>query len=113
MAGFVCPNCSECTNVFSKGGGEVMAREFEVPFLGSVPIDPAFVQLVEEGTRPTYPQGTVIEGKDVSSEKNDGEVAPRPEVNKEGLFVEKYRDCSLYPLFDAFVTRLLEDLKSR
>jgi Mrp family chromosome partitioning ATPase len=113
MAGFVCPNCSECTNVFSKGGGEVMAREFEVPFLGSVPIDPAFVQLVEEGTRPTYPQGTVIEGKDVSSEKNDGEVAPRPEANKEGLFVEKYRDCSLYPLFDAFVTRLLEDLKSR
>jgi Mrp family chromosome partitioning ATPase len=110
MAGFVCPNCSECTNVFSKGGGEIMARDFEVPFLGSVPIDPAFVQLVEEGTRPVYPEGTVVEGKDVSSEK---EVAVRLEASKEGLFVEKYRDCSLYPLFDAFVTRLLEDLKSR
>ncbi|KAH7079607.1 cytosolic Fe-S cluster assembly factor CFD1 [Paraphoma chrysanthemicola] len=66
MAGFVCPNCSECTNVFSKGGGEVMARDFEVPFLGSVPIDPAFVQLVEEGTRPVYPKGTVIEGRDTT-----------------------------------------------
>ena len=34
MAGFVCPSCAECTNVFSKGGGEVMARDFAVPFLG-------------------------------------------------------------------------------
>jgi Mrp family chromosome partitioning ATPase len=113
MAGFVCPNCSECTNVFSKGGGEIMAREFEVPFLGSVPIDPAFVQLVEEGTRPRYPAGTVMEGKDVSSERSGEEVIPSLEASKEGSFVEKYRDCSLYPLFDAFVTRLLADLQSR
>ena len=102
MAGFVCPNCSECTNVFSKGGGEIMARDFEVPFLGSVPIDPAFVQLVEEGTRPVYPEGTKIAGTDVS-----GGV----EASKEGLFVDKYRDCSLYPLFDGFVSRLVEDIK--
>ena len=102
MAGFVCPNCSECTNVFSKGGGEIMARDFEVPFLGSVPIDPAFVQLVEEGTRPVYPEGTKVAGTDVS-----GGV----EASKEGLFVDKYRDCSLYPLFAGFVSRLVEDIK--
>ncbi|KAF2022968.1 cytosolic Fe-S cluster assembling factor cfd1 [Setomelanomma holmii] len=105
MAGFVCPNCSECTNVFSKGGGEIMARDFEVPFLGSVPIDPAFVQLIEEGTRPVYPNGTVIEGRDVSGQEQN--AAGR---GKEGLFVDKYRDCSLYPLFDGFVTRLVEDI---
>lgn len=106
MAGFVCPNCSECTNVFSKGGGEVMAKDFNVPFLGSVPIDPAFVELIEEGTRPRYPEGTVVEGKDVGgAEETNG--AGR----KEGLFVDKYRDCSLYPLFDGFVTRLLDDLR--
>jgi Mrp family chromosome partitioning ATPase len=103
MAGFVCPNCSECTNVFSKGGGEVMATEFEVPFLGSVPIDPAFVELVESGTRPVYPQGTVMGGKDMSTE-DMAEV-------KDGLFVEKYRDCSLAPLFDGFVTRLKSDIR--
>ena len=67
MAGFVCPNCSECTNVFSKGGGEVMARDFNVDFLGSIPIDPAFVQLIEEGTTPVYPKGTVIEGTSFSA----------------------------------------------
>ncbi|KAH7396258.1 cytosolic Fe-S cluster assembling factor cfd1 [Pyrenochaeta sp. MPI-SDFR-AT-0127] len=105
MAGFVCPNCSECTNVFSKGGGEVMAREFEVPFLGSVPIDPAFVMLVEEGVRPRYPEGTKVDGK----EMNNGE--PKTGDDKDGLFVQKYRDCSLYPLFDGFVTRLLADIE--
>jgi Mrp family chromosome partitioning ATPase len=104
MAGFVCPNCSECTNVFSKGGGEVMAREFEVPFLGSVPIDPAFVELVESGTRPVYPEGTVTGGRDMSTE----DVASIK--SKDGLFVDKYRDCSLAPLFDAFVTRLKGDI---
>jgi Mrp family chromosome partitioning ATPase len=104
MAGFVCPNCSECTNVFSKGGGEVMATEFQVPFLGSVPIDPAFVMLVEEGTRPVYPEGTTVVGKDLGSAENS--TVP----NKEGLFVDKYRDCSLAPLFDGFVTRLKGDI---
>ncbi|KAG9198403.1 cytosolic Fe-S cluster assembly factor cfd1 [Epicoccum nigrum] len=104
MAGFVCPNCSECTNVFSKGGGEIMARDFEVPFLGSVPIDPAFVMLIEEGARPVYPKGTVIDGTDVSSTGATG-------GSKEGLFVDKYRDCSLAPLFDGFVKRLVGDIR--
>jgi hypothetical protein len=30
--------------------------------------------------------------------------------SKDGLFVDKYRDCSLAPLFDAFVTRLKGDI---
>jgi Mrp family chromosome partitioning ATPase len=106
MAGFVCPNCSECTNVFSKGGGEVMAREFEVPFLGSVPIDPAFVELVESGTRPVYPEGTKVDGKEINSALQE----QAKESSKEGLFIEKYRDCSLAPLFDGFVTRLKGDI---
>jgi Mrp family chromosome partitioning ATPase len=108
MAGFVCPNCSECTNVFSKGGGEIMARDFEVPFLGSVPIDPAFVMLVEEGTRPVYPKGTVVAGTDISGKsQTEGQTA----ASKEGLFVDKYRDCSLAPLFDGFVKRLVGDIR--
>ncbi|KAI5838100.1 P-loop containing nucleoside triphosphate hydrolase protein [Morchella snyderi] len=47
MSGFVCPHCSECTNVFSSGGGLVMANEFGVEFLGKVPIDPAFNMMIE------------------------------------------------------------------
>lgn len=38
MSGFACPHCSECYNLFSKGGGEAMAKEFAVPFLGKLEI---------------------------------------------------------------------------
>ncbi|KAJ1974442.1 cytosolic Fe-S cluster assembly factor cfd1 [Dimargaris xerosporica] len=47
MSGYVCPHCTECTNIFSSGGGEAMAKEFEVPFLGRVPIDPTLTYLFE------------------------------------------------------------------
>lgn len=99
MAGFVCPHCAECTNVFSKGGGEIMARDFNVPFLGSVPIDPAFVALIEEGTRPIYPEGTVIAGEDMAKDNESS-------TNDSASLAEKYRSCSLFPLFSGFVAQL-------
>jgi ATP-binding protein involved in chromosome partitioning len=43
MSGFVCPRCGEQTAIFKSGGGEMMAREMGVPFLGSIPIDPKVV----------------------------------------------------------------------
>lgn len=106
MAGFVCPNCSECTNVFSKGGGEVMAREFEVPFLGSVPIDPMFIRLIEEGKKPVYPKGTVVEGKTMST----GQDIEAEELS-EGLLVDKYRACSLQPIFSGIVSDLVSRIQ--
>ncbi|XP_052050036.1 cytosolic Fe-S cluster assembly factor NUBP2 isoform X3 [Apodemus sylvaticus] len=39
----------ECTNVFSSGGGEELARLTGVPFLGSVPLDPQLTRSLEEG----------------------------------------------------------------
>ena len=106
MAGFVCPNCSECTNVFSKGGGQLMAREFQVPFLGSIPIDPAFVTLIEEGVRPTYPQGTVVGSVNVSPVHNGNAPAIGHSDGKESL-AGKYRSCSLYPILDGIVIGLV------
>uniref|UniRef100_A0A8D1WEC5 Cytosolic Fe-S cluster assembly factor NUBP2 n=1 Tax=Sus scrofa TaxID=9823 RepID=A0A8D1WEC5_PIG len=49
MSGFVCPHCAECTHVFSRGGGEELARHTGVPFLGSVPLDPELARSLEEG----------------------------------------------------------------
>ncbi|XP_060522901.1 cytosolic Fe-S cluster assembly factor Nubp2 homolog [Cylas formicarius] len=46
MSGFVCPNCTECTNIFSKGGGEALAEMVKIPLLGSLPIDPRIGQLL-------------------------------------------------------------------
>ncbi|XP_042364525.1 LOW QUALITY PROTEIN: cytosolic Fe-S cluster assembly factor nubp2 [Plectropomus leopardus] len=49
MSGFVCPHCSECSNIFSKGGGEDLAKLTGSTFLGSVPLDPALSSSIEEG----------------------------------------------------------------
>lgn len=106
MVGFVCPHCRECTNVFSKGGGEIMAQEYNVPFLGSVPIDPAFVELIEEGKTPSYPEGTIINGRDVSTNSIHSN-------NSSKLLVEKYTQCSLYPIFTAVVTQLKTTIESQ
>lgn len=104
MAGFVCPNCSECTNIFSKGGGQAMAQEFEVPFLGSIPVDPMFIRLIEEGKRPRYPEGTIIEGQDMQSNNTNDE-------DTSGLLVEKYSACSLCPLFSGITKQLTTEIE--
>ena len=49
MSGFVCPSCEEVHDVFGRGGGEELAREMEVPFLGRVPLDAAVVQAGDAG----------------------------------------------------------------
>ena len=50
MSGLACPHCGEVTHVFGTGGGERMAREMGVPFLGRVPIDPKIVEACDAGT---------------------------------------------------------------
>lgn len=47
MSGFICPHCSECTNIFSSGGGLALSQALDLTFLGNVPIDPTFVEMVE------------------------------------------------------------------
>jgi len=49
MSGFVCPHCEETVNIFSSGGGEKVARDFELPFLGRVPMDPRVVVAGDTG----------------------------------------------------------------
>ena len=38
MSHFVCPSCQQESDIFGKGGGEALAEELSVPFLGRVPI---------------------------------------------------------------------------
>ena len=49
MCGFVCPHCTECTNIFSYGGGESLAEMGKVRFLGRIPIDPKLTKATESG----------------------------------------------------------------
>ena len=50
MSGMVCPHCGETIDVFSKGGGERVAEEMGVEFLGSIPLDPRISADSDEGT---------------------------------------------------------------
>lgn len=49
MSGLVCPHCHETIEIFKIGGGEAIAREFDLPFLGSVPMDPQVVLAGDDG----------------------------------------------------------------
>lgn len=41
MSHFTCPHCHEQIDIFSKGGAERTARQFNVPFLGAIELVPA------------------------------------------------------------------------
>lgn len=51
MAGFVCPSCSEETEIFPgvEGGARKMAKDMDVPFLQSIPLDPKLLRACENG----------------------------------------------------------------
>jgi len=49
MSGFVCPHCNERTDIFGGDGGKQMAKDFDVPFLGSIPIDSKMVPAADLG----------------------------------------------------------------
>lgn len=52
MSGFRIPGTGEVLDLFGRGGGEELARELSVPFLGRVPLDMAVREAGDEG-RPT------------------------------------------------------------
>lgn len=49
MSGIVCSRCGNVESLFGQGGGERLAREMNVPFLGAVPLDPEIVRAGDEG----------------------------------------------------------------
>ncbi len=49
MSGFVCPKCGELTQILPEGGGRKIAADMEVPFLGSIPMDPELAHSGDSG----------------------------------------------------------------
>ena len=145
MSGYVCECCGVGTNLFSKGGGEVMSGEFAVRFLGRVPLDGQWGRLVEEGRRPVYggvvkkvgerdgggesvhdgtdndndnddddPMGIVNE-RDAEGNgggPDDEETETDEQRREEGLLVDKYRSCSLRPLFEDIARKVVETVEN-
>ena len=112
MSGYVCECCGVGTNLFSKGGGEIMSREFGVQFLGSVPLDGQWGVLVEEGRRPRYGTTTAptkAHGDDEGIEEEEGKDEQTDKDRREGgLLIDKYRSCSLCPLFEDIAKQVVD-----
>lgn len=49
MSGFICPNCGVRVNIFQSGGGERIAEEMGIPFLGRIPIDQKICENSDKG----------------------------------------------------------------
>ena len=119
MSGFVCENCADCSDLFGSGGGKETAEDFNVPFLGSVPIDPQFGELVESGRRPRYPQGTVANGIDIGVSQ-EGAVAANPDGDAKDdgesrdptLLAERYKDCYLYHVLGPITEKVIENVEA-
>lgn len=116
MSGYVCECCGVSTNLFGKGGGEIMGQECGIRFLGRVPVDAQWGILVEEGRRPKYGGVAISSGEqdknanrtldeDSSTEdaapetSSPGDTVGTDGESDTGLLVDKYRSCSLCPIF--------------
>lgn len=53
MSGLICPHCAKEIDLFKQGGGEALAREWGVPFLGRIPLEPSLVSEADAG-RPYF-----------------------------------------------------------
>jgi len=49
MSGFICPHCGVSVDIFKTGGGERLAQEMGLAFLGRIPIDPKIVENSDNG----------------------------------------------------------------
>ena len=89
MSGFVCPHCEEEVDIFSRGGGEKLASQYNVPFLGKIPLDPEIVKSGDEGRPYVYHYAQtptaarfeeiiarIVEGRPAPEEKNEAVDEP-------------------------------------
>lgn len=49
MCGFVCPKCGHRTQILPSGAGSQIAKDMNVPYLGSIPMDPSIAEACDGG----------------------------------------------------------------
>jgi len=64
MGHFTCPHCHEVIDIFSSGGAERTAKQYGLPFLGSLDLDPR----IREGGDTGLPVSLAGEGAPVAKQ---------------------------------------------
>ncbi|HOC90781.1 MAG TPA: iron-sulfur cluster carrier protein MrpORP [bacterium] len=116
MSGFVCPKCGETIDVFKSGGGQEMASDMGVPFLGKVPLDPAVVAAGDDGSPvaasiadgPTAAAFSLMIEPLLTLVNNDGEQIQQKEgaamriaiPTAQGSLCMHFGHCEVFTIFD-------------
>ncbi|KAF5913781.1 cytosolic Fe-S cluster assembly factor NUBP2 isoform X2 [Diceros bicornis minor] len=119
MSGFVCPHCAECTSVFSRGGGEELARHAGVPFLGErIGAAPSSLYSGWSDLRlPTVPEGEKNGSSwllsSSSSSSRTGSVPLDPQLTRsleEGQdFIQEFPKSPAFPALFSIAQKILNE----
>lgn len=67
MSGYICSKCNTLVHIFKSDGGKKLAEELEVPFLGSIPLDPKVVEFSDKGVPYVKEHKESLAGKTVEN----------------------------------------------
>ncbi len=79
MSAYTCRCCGDTVNLFGKDKGQGLARMMEVPFLGSIPIDPLFSESADAGVPIVnlHPESVTARAFVQIAETLAGQMAPK------------------------------------
>ena len=87
MSSFTCPHCHHEIDIFSKGGAERTAKQFNIPFLGSVELDPEIRQGGDKGLPIALLGESSAKAKDFYSvARKVAELAQAQSAKEENIF---------------------------
>ena len=76
MSTFLCPHCHHEIDIFSKGGVERTAKQFGVPYLGSVELDPDVRQCAQAAAGGRHAEQDQPEQREKQHEHSTGRRRP-------------------------------------
>ncbi|BEJ14886.1 hypothetical protein CspHIS471_0406530 [Cutaneotrichosporon sp. HIS471] len=103
MAGYVCPCCDEISDLFGSGGGERLAEEQHIEFLGRVPIDTQLVRLLD----------AVSKGEIPGADTDEGKVAVNEENKDEFPLLDKYNATTSSKVWKDIAKRVVDEIETR
>lgn len=104
MSGYVCPCCGDISELFGQGGGERLAKEQGLGFLGRVPIDTQLVKLLDAVSKGEVPGADVEENKE--AEGANGKANDFP-------LLDKYNETTSAKVWSDIATKVVEDIDTR
>ncbi|CAK9786168.1 nucleotide binding protein [Cutaneotrichosporon oleaginosum] len=101
MAGYVCPCCDEISDLFGSGGGERLAEEQGIGFLGRVPIDTQLVKLLDAVSKGEIPGADTDQGKEADGSKDEFPL------------LDKYNATTSSKVWSGIAARVVEEIETR